>query len=200
MITESTDPIKEFLEQMAGTVSAISQKEIWAIVQVLFDAWQNGQSVYLCGNGGSAATASHMANDLNKYTIVNGKPRLRAIALTDNIPVITAWANDTDYANIFAEQLLNFAKSKDILIAISTSGNSLNVLRALEMAHDLNVITVGFTGNHGGKLKNLVDYCVYIPDDYIGCQEVGHLILDHVIAYTLRWMIANDNQVLGDNS
>ena len=200
MVTESTDLIKEYLEHLALTVSAISHQEISAVVQVLFIAWRDGHTVFLCGNGGSATVASHMANDLNKYTIVAGKPRLKAIALTDNIPVITAWANDTDYANIFSEQLLNLANSKDVVIAISTSGNSHNIVRALEVARDLKIITIGFTGKFGGKLKNLVDYCIFIPDDHIGRQEDGHIILDHVIAHTLQWMIANEGSNLGDKT
>lgn len=186
----TVDPVKDYLTQMAATLSAISQEQIWSVINVLFLAWAEKRQIYLCGNGGSAATASHMANDLNKFTIVEGKPRLKAISLSDNIPLMTAWANDAQFEDIFAEQLTNFLVPGDVVIAISTSGNSANILKALETARQLNAVTIGFTGDEGGKLKNLVDYCIFIPDDYIGRQEDGHMILDHVISYTLRWMIS----------
>ena len=184
------DPVNDYLTRLRESVAAISQEEVWAVIHVLFQAWQDGRKIFICGNGGSAATASHMANDLNKFTIFEGKPRMKAIALTDNLPLITAWANDAKYEDIFAEQLINLVEPGDILLAISASGNSLNVIRALETARRFQATTIGFTGDHGGRLKDLVDYCIFIPDDYIGRQEDGHMILDHMISYTLRWMIA----------
>jgi D-sedoheptulose 7-phosphate isomerase len=183
------DPVNEYLVILSKTIDSLSRPQIWSVLQVLFQAWQNGNRVFICGNGGSAATASHFSNDLNKLTIVDGQRRMKAIALTDNIPLMTAWANDTEYENIFAEQLLNFVEPGDVLIGISTSGNSENVLRALEAARNCQATTIGFTGNQGGKLKDIVDYCIFIPDDHIGRQEDGHMILDHVISNTLRWMI-----------
>ncbi len=183
------DPVNDYLAQLVQSIQSISQEQIWNVINVLYDAWQNGKRVFLCGNGGSAATASHMANDLNKFTITAEKPRMKAIALTDNIPLMTAWANDSSYADIFAEQLLNLCGADDVLIAISTSGNSPNILRVLETAKLQHMTTIGFTGADGGQLKDMVDHCVTIPDDYIGRQEDGHLILDHIISFTLRWMI-----------
>ncbi|HID24182.1 MAG TPA: SIS domain-containing protein [Planctomycetaceae bacterium] len=141
------------------------------------------------GNGGSAATASHMANDFNKLTIVPGQPRFKAIALTDNVPLMTAWGNDTAYENIFVEQLLNFLEPGDVVIGISTSGNSPNVLKALQVAREHGAVTVGFTGRDGGQLKHLVDHCILVPSDHIGQQEDMHMVLDHVIATTLRHLI-----------
>jgi D-sedoheptulose 7-phosphate isomerase len=186
----SPDPVSEYLASLAKTISAISTQQVWQVIHLLYRAWQGGRTIFLCGNGGSAATASHMANDLNKFTIAPGKPRMKAIALTDNIPLMTAWANDDDYESIFSEQLKNFVAPGDVVIAISASGNSPNVLRALETACQMKAVTVGFTGNDGGSLKNLVDLCIFIPDEYIGRQEDGHMILDHLISYTLREMIA----------
>jgi D-sedoheptulose 7-phosphate isomerase len=193
--TFTTDPIQDYLNKLSQTIQAISQESIWEVTYAIYRAWQEGRRVFLCGNGGSAATASHMANDLNKFTIAEGKPRLKAIALTDNIPLMTAWANDSKYEDIFAEQLLNLVEPGDILIAISASGNSPNVLKALTTAREQQAVTIGFTGKDGGRLKDFVDYCIFIPDDYIGRQEDGHMILDHVIALTLRLLIAtNDSQ------
>lgn len=184
------DQVDHYLNELSKTIQKISRAEIWEIIQLLYRAWQDGRRIFLCGNGGSAATASHMANDLNKLTLSAGKPRLKAIALTDNIPLMTAWANDSHYADIFAEQLLNLVEPGDVLIAISASGNSANVLNAIQTAKAHQALTVGFTGKDGGKLKDLVDWCVRIPDEHIGRQEDGHLILDHIIATTLRDMIA----------
>ena len=188
----STDPVEDYLTSLTQAIRAISQEEIWAVIEVLYQAWQDGRRVFLCGNGGSAATASHMANDLNKFTIAEGKPRLKAISLTDNIPLLTAWGNDSSYEDIFSEQLINFVEPGDVLIAISASGNSPNVIKALKTAQAHQAITIGFSGDTGGKMKQLVDYCILIPDEYIGRQEDGHMILDHVISYTLRGMIAGN--------
>lgn len=186
-----TDPVSDYISNLTQTISTLPQEQIWEVIQVLFDAWKTGQQIFLCGNGGSAATASHMANDLNKLTISADKPRMKAIALTDSVPLITAWANDTEYENIFSQQLLNFLQPGDVVIAISTSGNSPNVLRALETARANQAKAIGLTGCDGGKLKHLVDYCVFIPDEHIGRQEDCHMILDHLISNTLRQMIAD---------
>ncbi|MBN2145976.1 MAG: SIS domain-containing protein [Anaerolineales bacterium] len=196
MMSEKGDPedlVDGYLHSLRETIGAISRPAVWAVVDLLYTAWQERRQVFICGNGGSAATASHMANDLCKYTVVDGQPRLKAFALTDNVPLMTAWGNDTEYANIFSEQLKNYMGEGDILIAISASGNSPNVIRALEVARQIGGVTVGLTGDTGGKMKELTDYCVLIPDWHIGRQEDGHMILDHVIATTLRWQIQNGN-------
>jgi D-sedoheptulose 7-phosphate isomerase len=130
-----------------------------------------------------------MANDLNKLTIVEGMPRMKAMALTDNVPLITAWSNDTSYENAFSEQLLNFIQPGDIVICISASGNSPNILRAIEVARQSEATVIGFTGQPGGKLRELADHSIFIPDDHIGRQEDGHMILDHVISNSLRHLI-----------
>jgi D-sedoheptulose 7-phosphate isomerase len=173
-------------------VQDISEEQIWAVIHVLMEAWRTRRHVFILGNGGSAATASHMANDLNKLTNAKGRHRFKAISLTDNVPLITAWGNDTSYENIFVEQMLNFIEPGDVVIGISTSGNSSNVLEALQVARSIGAVTVGFTGNDGGRLKNLVDHCIFIPSEHIGQQEDGHMILDHVIAFTLREMIQSE--------
>jgi len=183
------DLVEEYLTQLAQVVDEMPRDRIWEVIQVLMDAWRRGSNVFLLGNGGSAATASHMANDLNKGTLVPGQPRFKALALTDNIPLMTAWGNDTAYENIFAEQMLNFLEPGDVVVGISTSGNSANVLRALEVAREHGAVTVGFTGRSGGKLGPLADHCIYVPSDDIGQQEDAHMILDHLIASTLCQLI-----------
>jgi D-sedoheptulose 7-phosphate isomerase len=183
------DAVEAYLMQMAKVVEELPRDAIWSVIDVLMDAWRRGSRVFLLGNGGSAATASHMANDLNKATIVPGQPRFKAIALTDNIPLMTAWGNDSAYENIFVEQMLNFLEPNDVAIGISCSGNSLNVLRAMEVAREHGAVTIGFTGWDGGRLRHLVDHCIAVPAQYIGQQEDGHLILDHLITGTLRQLI-----------
>ena len=133
-----------------------------------------------------------MANDLNKLTIVPGRRRFRAMALTDNVPLMTAWGNDNCYEDIFAEQLLNFIRAGDVVIGISCSGNSGNVLKALRLAREVGAATIGFTGQEGGQIKNLVDHCIFAPTGHIGRQEDIHTILDHVISTTLRGLIQRE--------
>lgn len=190
------DPVDEYLTLLAGTLGRISRQQVWSAIEVLFEAWHSKKHVYIIGNGGSAATASHMANDLNKFTIVEGMPRFKAVSLSDNIPLMTAWANDSSYESIFSEQLLNLVESGDVVVAISTSGNSSNILQALKVARQKQATTIGFTGDDGGMLKDLVDHCVFIPDAYIGRQEDGHMILDHMIASLLRKLITGEIEAI----
>jgi D-sedoheptulose 7-phosphate isomerase len=166
--------------------------QIWDVIHALIDVWQRRAKVFLLGNGGSAATASHMAYNLNKLIIVPGQPRFKAIALTDNVPLMTAWGDATAYENIFVEQLLNFLEPGDVVIGISPSGNSPNVLKALQVAREHGAITVGFTGRDGGRLKDLADHCILVPSDHVGQQEDAHMILDHVIATTVRQLIEEE--------
>jgi D-sedoheptulose 7-phosphate isomerase len=183
------DPVNDYLCRLIEMLRRLSRDEIYNVVQVLYQAWQRERHIFVCGNGGSASTASHMVNDLCKLTIIEGQARVKAIALTDNVALMTAWSNDTEYENVFAEQLRNLIEPGDVVIGISASGNSPNILRTMEVAREYQAICIGLTGDTGGKLKAMVDHCISIPDDYIGRQEDGHLILDHVIATTLRGLI-----------
>ena len=191
-MSEST-LVHQYLSQLEDTIAKISRDDIWSVIHVLMDAWRKKNQVFLLGNGGSAATASHMANDLNKFTLVEGQNRFRAIALSDNIPLMTAWANDTSYEHIFVEQLTNFLNEGDIVIGISCSGNSRNVLRAMRFAKKNGAKTIAFTGDNGGKLKDIADQCIFIPSPHIGQQEDGHMILDHVISNTLKELISAES-------
>jgi D-sedoheptulose 7-phosphate isomerase len=178
--------IATYFSQLVSTLGQIAPSEINSIVQVLHHARYEGRSIFLLGNGGSAAMASHWANDLCKGAAREGMPRLRAVALTDNVPLITAWANDTRYENIFKEQLANFLQPNDVVIAISGSGNSPNVLNALLYAREVGAQTIGLTGFHGGQLTNLVDLCVIVPSDSMEQIEDVHLVLAHAISTSLR--------------
>ena len=196
------DHVDSYLTQMAEVVAEMPRDRIRDVVNVLMDAWERRASVFVLGNGGSASTASHMNSDLNKLTAVKSQPRFKAIALTDNVPLMTAWGNDTSYENIFAEQLENFLGKGDVVIGISTSGNSPNVLKALRVARERGAVTVGFTGRTGGQLKDFVDHCICVPSDNIGQQEDAHLILNHVIATNLRRIIEGktEDKVGGQNT
>jgi D-sedoheptulose 7-phosphate isomerase len=180
------EAISAYLIEMQTTLSNMPIDMIERVVGLLREARSQKKRVFLFGNGGSAATASHLACDLAKGTSTNGKPRLRAIALTDNMPLISAWANDSSYENIFAQQLQDHVEPGDVVIGISGSGKSLNVLNGIKVARSAGAITIGFTGLGGGDLKDLVDLCIVVPDNSIDQVEDVHLMLGHVITSCLR--------------
>lgn len=185
-----TDVVEVYLTELEAVIRDVSRDQIRAVVDLLFDAWKTRRTVFIVGNGGSAATASHMMNDLNKFTAIEGMARFRSIALTDNVPLMTAVGNDLAYTEIFVEPLRNLLERDDVLIAISTSGNSPNIVRAVEFAQGQGAKIVGFCGTPGGKLAAMADLRVVIPARRIGQQEDGHMVLDHVISEALRHRIA----------
>jgi D-sedoheptulose 7-phosphate isomerase len=163
------------------------------IVSVLQQAYDSSRMVYLFGNGGSAALASHFACDLGKGA-TNGSPkRFKVMAFTDNVPLMTAWANDARYEDIFAEQLTNFVRPDDIVFAISCSGNSPNVLKALRVARSAGAFTIGLTGFKGGDMKQLCDLCLIIPSDNMQIIEDLHLSITHAVFTALRARICREN-------
>jgi len=157
-------------------------------IRELLRGYSNEKRVFLFGNGGSAALASHFACDLGKGTILgsNGRKRFRVLALTDNMPLMTAWANDSSYECVFAEQLRNFVVPGDIAFAISGSGNSPNVLRALECAREAEAINIGLTGFRGGLMKRLCDVCIVIPSENMQIIEDLHLSVTHAMFSVIR--------------
>lgn len=178
--------ITSYLEELKTVLERFPVDEIERVVDILLDARRTGATVFVLGNGGSAATASHFACDLGKSATSPGVPRFRVVALTDNVPLLTAWANDTDYVNVFSEQLQNLLRPGDVVIAISGSGNSPNVLKAVEVGRQAGATTIGLTGFEGGKLKDLVDICIVVPANHMGQAEDGHMILDHVITDCIK--------------
>jgi D-sedoheptulose 7-phosphate isomerase len=162
------------------------------VAEELLNRYQQGRGIYLFGNGGSAALASHFACDLAKGTLVDGNPRrrFRVVALTDNIPLITAWANDSSYEEIFAGQLQNLVSPGDVAFAISGSGNSPNVLAGLEAARAAGGITMGLTGFQGGKMRALCDYCVVVPSNNMQIIEDFHLGIAHAVFTVVRHRIS----------
>ena len=174
------------IEQM---MKAISQDDLCRVLRLLEDCYHDGHRVFIIGNGGSAATASHFALDLAKNTIMPQAPRLKAISLTDHVPLITAWSNDTAYEHIFAEQLANLIEPGDVVIGISASGNSLNVINALNLAKQSRASTIGLLGAKGGKIKEIVDAYVLAPGQNIEQEEDAHLIIAHIITRHMRTVV-----------
>ena len=151
--------------------------------ELLSIARAEGRQVFLCGNGGSAALASHLAVDLGKGCSRNRDQRFKVLSLTDNVPWMTALANDISYDDVFVEQLRNYAKKGDLLLAISGSGNSKNVLKALTYANQTGCETIGISGFAGGKLKELVKHHVHIKSDHMGLIEDAQMIVGHMLVY-----------------
>jgi D-sedoheptulose 7-phosphate isomerase len=156
------------------------------IAEIFMRAHREKRQVFFLGNGGSASTASHMAVDFSKGTFVQGQPRLRVISLTDNVGLITAWANDTNYDSVFEEQLENLLEPRDVVVAISASGNSLNVLRAAEFARKRGAVTIGLIGFGGGELKNLVDIHITVSSRNYGQVEDFHLSVNHILSQYIK--------------
>ena len=177
---------QEYFDRIKRSLDGISEKQIQRIVQILLDTRKRNRRVFLFGNGGSAATASHFACDLGKGTIQEGVPRFKVVALTDSLPLITAWANDAAYEDIFAEQLANLVEEGDVVIGISGSGNSENVVQALRLANRLSATTIAFTGFDGGRVKGIARECVIVSCDCMEQIEDIHLILCHTIASYIR--------------
>jgi D-sedoheptulose 7-phosphate isomerase len=175
-----------YFSYLSGVLEKIHREGVEDIVSVLLRAYDAERMVYLFGNGGSAALASHFACDLGKGTLNGSAKRFRVMALTDNVPLITAWANDSEYEDIFAQQLASFIQEDDVAFAISGSGNSPNVLRALELAKQAGGITVGLTGFSGGKMKDLCDFCVIVPSDNMQIIEDLHLCIAHAVFSSIR--------------
>jgi D-sedoheptulose 7-phosphate isomerase len=178
--------VETYLTQIQETVSKLPADLMNQVIAILLERARWGSKIFIFGNGGSAATASHFACDLAKNTMVPNAPRFRVIGLTDNVSLISAWANDTAYDNIFAAQLKPLIDAGDVIIGISCSGNSPNVLNAMEVARQHGAITIAFTGDRGGRLKEMVDLCIQAPSPLIEQQEDVHLILEHCICAAIR--------------
>ncbi len=178
--------VEEHIKEVREALDRIPIDAVERVVEILLDAYHRRQHVYVFGNGGSASTASHFACDLSKATIIAGRPRLRVTSLTDNVALLTAWANDTLYERVFAEQLANLLNPGDVVIAISASGNSANVLAAVEEARERGAVTVGLVGFTGGRLQEAVDLAVHVPSDSYGVVEDCHLVLEHAITESTR--------------
>ncbi|HVV99392.1 MAG TPA: SIS domain-containing protein [Planctomycetaceae bacterium] len=178
---------REYLARCSAEFEKLDLKQIEGLADDIFAAYEKGKFVFLCGNGGSGSNCSHFCEDLGKSTLRredftnDSRKRLKVLSLTDNTPYILAWGNDEGFDRVFVEQLKNFASPGDLLIAISGSGNSPNILNAVEWANRHDLTTWGITGYNGGKLKSLGRKNLHVPLDDMGMVESIHLVAFHWI-------------------
>jgi D-sedoheptulose 7-phosphate isomerase len=179
--------IEKYFQDVSTLIPQLPYAAIGRIVSILLEAFEERRMVFVFGNGGSAASASHMMCDLNKGTLdLSAHPRPRVMSLTDNVSLISAWANDFGYERIFSEQLRTFVRPRDVAFAISTSGDSPNVLLALETARQYGALTMGLAGCEGGRMLGLCDVCAVVPSDNVQIVEDLHHAMMHSIFTAVR--------------
>jgi D-sedoheptulose 7-phosphate isomerase len=183
----SEQAASEFAEQyrssLIRTLSRIDSKKVAQAVAWFREARDEGKQIFVCGNGGSASTASHFACDIVKGASYKQDKRFRIMALTDSLPTLTAYSNDVSYECVFVEQLKNFARTGDLVMAISGSGNSPNVVHAIEYANSIGCRTIGLSGRNGGKLAPLSQLSIQVEEPHMGRIEDAHMIICHMIGY-----------------
>ena len=184
--------IQDYISLLQQTLDQLPGQLISDVIDVLQTARMQGSQVFVLGNGGSAATASHFVCDLAKNTRREGLPHFRVIGLTDNMAIFSAYANDEGYERVFAQQLANLIRPKDVVIAISASGNSHNVIHAIEQAQKYDVTTIGFTGFDGGRLGQMVHINLHVKSNIIEHVEDVHLVLEHIIVKMIKEQVQED--------
>ncbi|HEX5416010.1 MAG TPA: SIS domain-containing protein [Chloroflexota bacterium] len=182
-----------YVRALTAALQNVDLGKVTNIIEILWKAYENDQQIFFLGNGGSAASASHIVTDLTKGALghrgdANARP-VRAISLTDNLALMSAWANDVGYDSVFLGQLRTYLRPEDVVVAISASGNSENVLRAVRFARELGSITIGLAGFGGGKLAKLTNPCIVVDSNHYGIVEDVHMQLGHVICYYFRQRI-----------
>jgi D-sedoheptulose 7-phosphate isomerase len=178
--------VNRYIGELKEALDDLSEVVIKQVLDILHVARLDNKQVFILGNGGSASTASHFVCDLGKNTRVKGSPNFRVMGLTDNMALFSALANDEGYENVFAQQLANHIQPGDVVIGISTSGNSPNVVNAIHLANSVGAKTIGFTGFDTGKLGSQVDVNLHVPSHSIEQVEDVHLVLEHLITKALR--------------
>ena len=177
--------IETYLHKLKRTIDSLSVESINELMNVLVQAKNDGRTIFIMGNGGSAATASHFVCDFNKGLSLEDNKRFKVMCLNDNIPSIMAYGNDLSYDDVFIEQLKNFFQNGDIVIGVSCSGNSTNVIKAINFANNNKGISVGLTGFDGGKLYTIAKYNIHIPVNDMQITEDLHMVLDHCMMKVL---------------
>jgi len=168
---------------LLDAINRIDTNRVEQAIEWFREARDSSKHIFVCGNGGSAATASHFTCDIVKGASYNRDTRFRIMALTDSLPTLTAYSNDVSYECVFAEQLKNFAQSGDLVMCISGSGNSPNVVRAMEYANSIGCKTIALTGRDGGKLGPLAQLNIQVAVPHMGRIEDAHMVVCHMIAY-----------------
>ena len=183
-----------YLAELAEALGEVPESALGAALEMLLEVRAAGRRVYVLGNGGSAATASHLVCDLVKTARVPGLAPVRAFALADNAPLLTAWANDAEYARCFAEQVEALAEPGDLIVAISASGNSPNVLEALHVARERGARTIALVGFDGGRAAGLADLALHVPRGHYGLVEDAHMAIGHALTAALRAALLDQEQ------
>ncbi len=199
---ESTVGVSRYLEEMERIAREISQQKLERVIDILFEAWNRENTVFVMGNGGSASTASHLACDLAKYTVVGEKPRFKVMGLTDNVPLVSAWTNDSGFGSIFVEQLRPWLRKDDVLIGVSVHGGagsgdagpwSQNLVRAMALAKERGAKIIGLSGFTGGVMREMADVRIVVPieEEPLGTPlvESWHVVLHHLFCSVLRQRI-----------
>jgi D-sedoheptulose 7-phosphate isomerase len=180
------NPIFNYINGLKQALDGLSHEVIARVIDTLHEARLNNQQIFILGNGGSASTATHFVCDLGKNTRVNGAPNFRVMGLTDNMALFSALANDEGYDQVFSQQLASHIRPGDVVIGISTSGNSQNVINAIQLANRVPAKTIGFTGFNSGQLGSMVDINLHVPSQLIEHVEDLHLVLEHLVTKALR--------------
>lgn len=187
--------VDQYLQDVARVTQELDRKAIERVLDILFEAWEKEQTIFIIGNGGSASTASHFVCDLNKWTIVEGKKRFRVVGLIDNIPWVSALTNDNGFENVYIEQLMNLSRPGDVVIALSVHGGagkdksgpwSQNLLKAIRYTQERGGKAIGMSGFDGGPMKKIADACIVVPINSTLIVESFHLTLEHLICDCLR--------------
>ncbi|GAB4579938.1 MAG: SIS domain-containing protein [Anaerolineales bacterium] len=188
------NPVQNYFSDLKQTLDQLPQETVEEIINLIHKARLEKRQIFIMGNGGSASTASHFVCDLAKNTRHPNWPNFRVIGLADNMAILSAYANDEGYENVFVQQMASFIEPGDIVIGISTSGNSPNVVKAIEYANHADAITIGFTGFTGGKVGNLAKIHLHVPSHCIEHVEDIHLMLEHLICKVLREKVFSENK------
>jgi D-sedoheptulose 7-phosphate isomerase len=187
------DNVGGYLERLRCTMDALPHDRLAALGEMLYRAYRNDKQVFTLGNGGSASTASHMAADISKNTIGPNMRRFRVLSLNDNQAMLTALANDLGYEHVFSEQLKNLVRSGDLLIVLSGSGNSPNVLNAIRYAQSRSAEVAGVLGFDGGEAARIVDLAIVVPSDHYGVIEDVHLVINHIMVDHFHGRLADEH-------
>ena len=188
------EAIDNYFNLLKQSVDGLERSAIESFIDLLLEARKNGNNIYIMGNGGSAATASHFTCDFNKGLSYKKDIRFKMICLNDNIATMLAYSNDLGYENVFEEQLKNFLKKDDVVIGISGSGNSKNILNAVEYANELGAKTVGLTGFDGGKLKDIVDVSIHADINNMQVAEDVHMMICHMLYSVMSPILETENK------
>ena len=184
------DFINRYLQEIRETINEMPAEKINEVVDIIFEAYRQNKCLFIFGNGGSAATASHVACDMAKGTAMPDRRRFKVLCLSDNVPLITAWANDTDYRNTFGEQLRNFVEPGDVALGLSFSGMSPNVINAFKTANEMGATSILFSGRSGGEARKVARVHILVPSDHMQQIEDIHAMLCHIIFVSFKERMA----------